>query len=286
MTFSLAGRVWKDGTWWLAECPIADVMTQGKTRTDAGLMLADAIESLVNQDGFKVTVSEVVPDGTLAVSANDPFAIAALILKRRAPEERDASIRWYQERDDVARSPLDYPGVELRGPEEAVESMLAERDQLSAEVERLTGCLAAANASTERFEREWYLRGDEAERLTKERDDVADDLNMQRREFDRMRERQQELLLTIRRLSAETPYPEESRNAAVLIAEVGTLRAQVARQREFIELTTGNYDAELVIGGLVADKHKLAADVERLTKDRDEAREQLASMERAIAGHS
>lgn len=32
------------------------------------------------------------------------------------------------------------------------------------EIERLTQCLATANANHERFEREWYLRGDEIER--------------------------------------------------------------------------------------------------------------------------
>ena len=40
--------------------------------------------------------------------------------------------------------------------------------------------------------------------------------------------RRDELLVTIRNLSAATPYPEEAGNAAVLIAEVGTLRARVA----------------------------------------------------------
>lgn len=35
----------------------------------------------------------------------------------------------------------------------------------AAEVERLTACLQKANANHEHFEREWYLRGDEIERL-------------------------------------------------------------------------------------------------------------------------
>lgn len=98
MSLSLAGRVWKDGTWWLAECPTADVMTQGKTRTDACLMLADAIESLVHQDGFKVTVRDVGDDGAVVVESNDPFAIAELVLKRRAPA--GSSIRWKPDHDD------------------------------------------------------------------------------------------------------------------------------------------------------------------------------------------
>lgn len=82
MSISIDGRIWKDGTWWLAESPIADVMTQGKTRSEAGMMLADAIESLVNVKGFKVTVSDV-GGGDVRVEANDPAVLVALVLKRQ-----------------------------------------------------------------------------------------------------------------------------------------------------------------------------------------------------------
>lgn len=40
----------------------------------------------------------------------------------------------------------------------------------AAEIERLTGCLEKANIQAEKFEREWYLRGDENEALKAERD--------------------------------------------------------------------------------------------------------------------
>ena len=39
-------------------------------------------------------------------------------------------------------------------------------DAKDAEIARLIGCLTKANSNTERFEREWYLRGDEIARLT------------------------------------------------------------------------------------------------------------------------
>ena len=39
---------------------------------------------------------------------------------------------------------------------------------LAAEVRRLRECLSKANASAEHFEREWYLRGDEIERMRAE----------------------------------------------------------------------------------------------------------------------
>jgi len=81
----IAGRIWKDGSWWLAESEIADVMTQGKTRTDAAAMLADAVESLVERDGFKVTVRDApsAGDGGVTLETNDPAALVALVLRRQ-----------------------------------------------------------------------------------------------------------------------------------------------------------------------------------------------------------
>lgn len=49
-----------------------------------------------------------------------------------------------------------------------------------------------------------------------------------RAERDALAMRRDELLVTVRNLSLQTPYPEEERNAAVLIAEVGALKARVA----------------------------------------------------------
>lgn len=49
----------------------------------------------------------------------------------------------------------------------------AEIEALRAEVERLTGCLATANANHEQFERQWYLERDRAERLEEALRDAA-----------------------------------------------------------------------------------------------------------------
>lgn len=54
-------------------------------------------------------------------------------------------------------------------------------------------------------------------------------------ERDAARTRIDELLVTVRNLSLQTPYPEESRNAATLIAEVGTLRSQLSELRRNTE---------------------------------------------------
>lgn len=52
-------------------------------------------------------------------------------------------------------------------------SVVDELAALRAEIERLTGCLSRANAASEKFEREWYLRGDEIERLQVQAETIA-----------------------------------------------------------------------------------------------------------------
>jgi hypothetical protein len=81
----IAGRVWKDGAWWLAESEIADVMTQGKTRSEAASMLVDAIESLANVPGFKVTVRDAPSsgEGGVTLEGNDAAVLVALVLRRQ-----------------------------------------------------------------------------------------------------------------------------------------------------------------------------------------------------------
>ena len=78
----IEGRIWNDGAWWLAESAIVDVRTQGRTRAGAVAMLADAIESLASQDGFKVSVRDV-GDETVSIEANDPAALAAFVQRRQ-----------------------------------------------------------------------------------------------------------------------------------------------------------------------------------------------------------
>ena len=54
MRFS--GRVYEDGKFWLAEVPVLDAMTQGRTREEALDMAGDLLESLANRPGFSITV--------------------------------------------------------------------------------------------------------------------------------------------------------------------------------------------------------------------------------------
>lgn len=70
------------------------------------------------------------------------------------------------------------------------------------------------------------------------RDNLRDQLVDKDAEIDRLRDRQQELLATIVRVTNETPYPDEVRGwesqRAAMLAEIGTLRAQL-RARELTD---------------------------------------------------
>ena len=58
-----------------------------------------------------------------------------------------------------------------------LEEAAAALESLRAEVERLTGCLATANANHEQFECQWYLERDRAERLAEALRKAREDIN-------------------------------------------------------------------------------------------------------------
>ena len=83
------GRVWKDkGTkYWLIEVPLLDVMTQGTSKGDAYRMIANAIEVLVDQKGFKVNVRSLSGE-SITVGATQESTLVALMLKRQREAHR------------------------------------------------------------------------------------------------------------------------------------------------------------------------------------------------------
>ena len=85
------GKVVRDGKFWLAEIPLLDAMTQGRTRKEALEMAADWLETLVNRKGFK---AEVYPRGKdeFEISGSDAAAMTAVLLRRRR-EANGASLR-------------------------------------------------------------------------------------------------------------------------------------------------------------------------------------------------
>jgi predicted RNase H-like HicB family nuclease len=94
------GTVVRDGRFWLAEIPLLDAMTQGRTRTEALAMIADWLETMVNRHDFKAAVH---PRGRseFEVSGNDVSAMTALLLRRRR-EASGASLRDVAARLGVA----------------------------------------------------------------------------------------------------------------------------------------------------------------------------------------
>jgi len=75
------GHVFKCGKFWAIEVPILDVVSQGRTKTEAYEMIADAIESLVDRKGFKVRVFRGEGE-EFEIGASDQTLLAALLLRR------------------------------------------------------------------------------------------------------------------------------------------------------------------------------------------------------------
>jgi len=78
----LSGKVYRDGKLWLAEIPILDAMTQGRTRKEAYAMAVDLVESLVNQPGFKA-LAYPTKNGDFEVGVSDTKHLVALVLRRQ-----------------------------------------------------------------------------------------------------------------------------------------------------------------------------------------------------------
>ena len=76
------GRVRRDGRWWLAEVPLLEAMTQGRTRKEALTMIADWLETMIDHKGFKANVYPLSP-GTFEIDGSDVAAMTALLLRRR-----------------------------------------------------------------------------------------------------------------------------------------------------------------------------------------------------------
>jgi ribosome-binding protein aMBF1 (putative translation factor) len=76
------GKVYKDGNFWLAEVPILEAMTQGRTRKEAFTMVEDLLETLANRPGFSVKVHPGTHDD-FEVSSTDTRGMISLLLRRQ-----------------------------------------------------------------------------------------------------------------------------------------------------------------------------------------------------------
>jgi len=77
----MKGKIWKEGAEWLAESEVLDVMTQGKTRTEAAAMLVDAIESLADER-LGITIRDL-PDGEVLIESKKSAQLCAMALRRQ-----------------------------------------------------------------------------------------------------------------------------------------------------------------------------------------------------------
>jgi DNA-binding XRE family transcriptional regulator len=90
------GQLVRAGRFWLAEIPLLDAMTQGRTRVEALEMIADWVETMVNREGFRAT-SYSTSKKDFELSGSDAAAMTALLLRRRR-EASGASLSEIAER--------------------------------------------------------------------------------------------------------------------------------------------------------------------------------------------
>jgi len=76
------GRIIKIDRYWAIEVPILGVVTQGRTKKEAYEMIADAIEALINKEGFKVWVYPGEGE-YFEVSSKDLSTMIAFLLRRQ-----------------------------------------------------------------------------------------------------------------------------------------------------------------------------------------------------------
>lgn len=76
------GCVRKDGRFWVAEVPVFDALTQGRSRKEALVMTEDWFRTMIDQKGFTVAV-EAVRDHEFEVFAADSRSMISLLLRRQ-----------------------------------------------------------------------------------------------------------------------------------------------------------------------------------------------------------
>ena len=76
------GKLSKAGKWWLAEVPVFDAMTQGRTRKEAFEMIVDWFMTMVGRKGFSVQVHPVGRDH-FEIASDDARTMISLLLQRQ-----------------------------------------------------------------------------------------------------------------------------------------------------------------------------------------------------------
>ena len=91
--FALAfeGRVYKSGKFWLAEIPRLDLLTQGRSKTEAYKMARSVIEDSIGIPGFKITIKKSDGNNFYAIASDQDIALAFLF--RRLREQQGLTVR-------------------------------------------------------------------------------------------------------------------------------------------------------------------------------------------------
>lgn len=76
------GKLCRDGKWWLAEVPVFDAMTQGRTRKEALDMIADWFLSMIDRKGFSVQI-HATGRNDFEASSDDTRTMISLLLQRQ-----------------------------------------------------------------------------------------------------------------------------------------------------------------------------------------------------------
>jgi len=92
----IEGKLIRSGSWWAVEIPLLKIFTQGRSRNAAYAMAKDAIELIIDEKSFTVSVTPG-PGDTFMVGSNNEMLLMALALKQQR-SSRHMSVR------DVARN--------------------------------------------------------------------------------------------------------------------------------------------------------------------------------------
>lgn len=78
----IEGKLEKVGKWWAVDIPLLDLSTQGATKAKAYEMAKDVVETMVDKEGFSVSI---IPAGnnSFIIDTEDTRVLMAFTLQRR-----------------------------------------------------------------------------------------------------------------------------------------------------------------------------------------------------------
>ncbi len=80
------GVLTRDGKFWVVEIPGLDLMTQGRSKTEALRMAKSVVEDIVGKPKFKVQVESVLENKFL-IGSDDTTELVALMLQRQRAKQ-------------------------------------------------------------------------------------------------------------------------------------------------------------------------------------------------------